>query len=31
MIAITEKRFQTDLYEPFLRNIRKEGKIVWMS
>jgi predicted nucleotidyltransferase len=31
MIAITEKRFQTDIYEPFLRNIRKEGKIVWMS
>ena len=31
MIAITENRFQTDLYEPFLRNVRKEGKIVWMS
>ncbi len=31
MIAITEKRFQNDLYEPFLRNVRKESKIVWMS
>ena len=31
MIAITENRFQNDLYEPFLRNVRKEGKVVWMS
>ncbi len=31
MIAMTEKRFQNDLYEPFLRNVRKESKIIWMS